>query len=372
MALNDWMQAYGGRTLGEMILPGSHDAGTNAQESILRGLPATASNSITQNLTIAQQLAIGTRFFDLRLKVNNGAVVAHHTTAGVGAYGGRLDNTINDAARFCRNNPSEIVILRISHTSTDTDADKIVRDSAFVDGKCELCTARGNLATQTLSSLKAFGGGLICVFASEHKTAKKYKFFGEKVAKGTGSDFAHAGKVDQAIGIHPFSKYKGQRDIKGLATCGCYKGTNSLSKVLGNALSGQYEHVANHNHGDHLWQVYWQKTYVNPLHGTGIQGGTTKGLSIKVAGDKLKFKGGTHAATQHMIDLMKGHRYQGEEYVLRQADKKSGQTRVLHSTLGVRQRRMPNIISYDFVNPATNQEIIALNVDGVQIHDADA
>jgi hypothetical protein len=372
MPLNDWMSAYGNRTLGEMILPGSHDAGTNAQESVLHGFAATASNSITQNLTIAQQLAAGTRFFDLRLKAKDGAVVAHHTTAGIGAYGGRLDDSIQAAAVFCRNNPSEIVILRISHTATSTDADKIVHDSSFVNGKSELCTARGNLATQRLSDLKAWGGGLICVFASEHKMVKKYKLFGEKVAKGTGSDFAHAGKVDQGRGIHPFAKYKGQAHIEGLATCGCYKGTNSLSKVVGNALKGQYDHVANHAHGDHLWQVYWQKTYVNPVHRTGIEAGTTKGTSLKVSGDKVKFKGGTQAATQHMLDLMKGHRYQGEEYVLQQKDKKAGKVEVLHSTLGVRQRRMPNIISYDFVNPATNQEIIALNVEGVQIHEADA
>jgi hypothetical protein len=192
------------------------------------------------------------------------------------------------------------------------------------------------------------------------------------VAKGTSKDFEHAGKIDQASGIHPFKKYKGQNPITGLSTCGCYKGTNSLSKVLGNALKGQYDHVANHSHGDHLWQVYWQKTYVNPFHGTGIEKGTTKDLKVKVSGSKVKFKGGTHAATQHMLDLMKGHRYQGEEYKLQEADKKSGKVEVLHSTLGVRQRRMPNIISYDFVNPITNQEIIALNVQGVQIHEADA
>ena len=84
MAQADWMAAYQGRTLGELHLPGSHDAGTS-KDYIDLTAAGTKSNAATQSLTITQQLMAGTRFFDLRLAEHGGKVVAHHTTAGQGA-----------------------------------------------------------------------------------------------------------------------------------------------------------------------------------------------------------------------------------------------------------------------------------------------
>ena len=85
MALTDWMKQYANIKLGELHMPGSHDAGTS-EGYIDLTMAGSVSNSATQTLTIPQQIAAGTRFFDLRLAVHEKKVVAHHTTGGQGAY----------------------------------------------------------------------------------------------------------------------------------------------------------------------------------------------------------------------------------------------------------------------------------------------
>jgi len=64
MALSDWMADYQNRRLAELHLPGSHDAGMVKGFVDLTRL-GTVANAVTQNLTITQQLAAGTRLFDL-------------------------------------------------------------------------------------------------------------------------------------------------------------------------------------------------------------------------------------------------------------------------------------------------------------------
>lgn len=368
MALNNWMADFGNTELRDLIIPGAHDAGTYLG-SELKGPGATQSNSITQHDPIGKQLSNGTRFFDLRLKALDGQVRAHHTTAGVGAYGDAVDRTILAAAAFCHENPTEVVIIRVTHTNVATDADQIIKQSSFYGGRNQLCLANGNLATKTLQQIltegrtAAAGGGLICVLDSDSKTSKKFKLFGPKVTNHKGN-FEHHGKVDQAAGIHPFHKYKGAPIVSGLATCGCYQGSHKLSQVIGNALRGGYDHIGHDR--DHLWQIYWQKTYKNPFSRTGIQSGTEKGAHGTMKNGKLTAHGGTQAATGHLLYLLAGHLQGGEDYVLQQANKKKGQAKVLASNLALRQFRVPNIISYDFVNDATNAEIIAMNRQGIQ------
>jgi hypothetical protein len=351
MAQSDWMGQYQDRRLGDMHLPGSHDAGTT-KDYIDKTLFGTDSNAATQNLTIAEQLLVGTRFFDLRLATHKKQVVAHHTTAGQGAYSSTpVDDVLEGAAKFCKAHPTEVVIFRISHTSLSTDAHQIAK----LSGRGALHKGTGNLCDKTLGEIVGNGGGLVCIFDEE-------KF-------GT--------VINQREGIHGYAKYsqKSANDT-GISTCGCYSGTHKLDQVICNGLKGQYEH--NEKHADrnkHLWQVYWQKTYVNPVSTTGIQRGTAKQDPYYSTKDR-KVHGGTHASTAYLLHLMQGMGpMYGEDFeVQKEESKKEGwrrnkvvtQQRVMYSTLPVRNYALPNIISYDFVNEDVNKEIIAMNMKARQ------
>jgi hypothetical protein len=336
MALADWMGKYSDRTLGNMILPGSHDAGTSEDYIELTTL-GTYSNSATQILNIVEQLAVGTRFFDLRLKGNKGKVVAHHTTGGQGAYSTvPVDLVLEKAAKWCGRHKSEVVIFRISHTDKSTKVNEIIQKSAAG----ALHTGTGNLCEKKLKDITSQGGGLICILDT--------KEFGKV--------------IDQAQGIHGYSKYKGAGINNGIATCGCYDGGHALHNVVTAGLKGQYVHNEKHSKDHrHLWQVYWQKTYKNPASSTGIQTGTTK-KAFYSPGDK-KVHGGTHASTAYMLRLMQGERAPTEQGFEDKYQLKGGlfKKKVMYSTLAFRNYSLPNVFSYDFVNEATNKTIIAMN-----------
>ena len=354
MALEDWMAQYQDRPLGELHLPGSHDAGTTKDwnEYTVGG---SESNAATQDLTIPEQLAVGTRFFDLRLAVKKNAVVAHHTTAGQGAFSwSTVDEVLAEAARFCATHRTEVVIFRISHTSEKTRAHEIVKAS----GQGSLHTGTGNLCKKTLTQIVSQGGGLVCILEE--------KVFG--------------GVIDQTAGVHAYSKYVAAANDHGIATCGTYTRTHKLHDVVRNGLKGQYEHNERHNPGahDHLWQVYWQKTYMNPLS-KGIERGTTKKTNF-ARGDG-KVHGGTHAATDYMLHLMSTMKPVGnEDFTVQKEEshrqfqvgpvgigkKVVTQQKVMYSTLGVRNYSLPNILSYDFVNEDVNKQIIAMNQPSLQ------
>jgi len=336
MSLADWMAKYRDRTLGTMILPGSHDAGT-AKDFIDLTTLGTKSNAATQNLTITQQLGVGTRFFDLRLDVNDGKVVAHHTTAGQGAYSKLgVDRVLETAALWCGVHKSEVVIFRISHTSLATNVQEIIKKSAAG----VLHTGTGNLCEKTLKQITAQGGGMVCILDT-----KKF---------GT--------VINQAQGIHGYTKFKGAGISNGIATCGCYDGGHALHDVVTAGLKGQYEHNEKHSKDHkHLWQVYWQKTYKNPASSTGIERGTTK-KAVYRPGDK-KVHGGTHASTAYMLRLMQGERAPTEQGFEDKYQLKGGlfKKKVMYSTLAFRNYSLPNVFSYDFVNEETNKVIIAMN-----------
>jgi hypothetical protein len=339
MPQDSWMSQYQDRRLGEMHLPGSHDAGTT-KNFIDLTVAGTNSNAATQSLSIADQISAGTRFFDLRLSTHKKQVVAHHTTAGQGAYSAvAVNDVLKDASTFCLNHPTEVVIFRISHTSGETGADAIAKRS----GGAALHKSTGNLCDKTLGEI-ARDGNLVCIF-DEKKFA-----------------------IDQKSGIHAYSKFKSlSGNDRGIATCGCYSGTHKLEQVVCNGLKGQYEH--NTKHGNvahrHLWQVYWQKTYTNPLSTTGIERGARKEAWYRGRDDKVH--GGTHAATGYMLNLMKGQGPVGrEDYAVKEGSFFKRKPAVMYSTLPVRNYTLPNIFSYDFVNEATNKQIIAMNNKGLQ------
>jgi hypothetical protein len=98
------LSVWGNRTLGQLTLPASHDAGM-----YLSGFPQSLGR--TQSLSIYQQLTAGVRWFDLRPESKGGKFYIHHGSI----LGPDLDVVLNDVRRFMAEGHHELVLLKFSH-----------------------------------------------------------------------------------------------------------------------------------------------------------------------------------------------------------------------------------------------------------------
>lgn len=131
----DWMQQSMGslhnRTLKQITMPGSHDAGMSRYDPGTIG--ANFANTQSQYLDVAGQLVIGSRYFDLRPVISNGQWVSGHYSEieGLGWVGGNgqsiadIIKQINDfTAKY-----HELIIINISHTyDSDNDWKDLTQD----------------------------------------------------------------------------------------------------------------------------------------------------------------------------------------------------------------------------------------------------
>ena len=124
---SSWMQnnlsTIGNRTLKEICIPGSHDSGMSEYN---KGTAfAHDCNVLTQGKSIGDQLAFGTRYFDIRPTISAGNYLTGHysrvdqISSWQGANGQSVDSIINDVNNFSQRH-QELVVLNISH-SLNTD-----------------------------------------------------------------------------------------------------------------------------------------------------------------------------------------------------------------------------------------------------------
>ncbi|MEU9864263.1 phosphatidylinositol-specific phospholipase C [Streptomyces sp. NPDC047971] len=110
-ATQDWMAGHGDPTpLQKLTIPGTHDSGARF------GGPWAEC----QNTTIAQQLASGIRFLDIRCRVTGGSFAIHHGAS----YQKMMFGDVLIACRdFLAAHPSETVLMRVKQEySSDSDA----------------------------------------------------------------------------------------------------------------------------------------------------------------------------------------------------------------------------------------------------------
>lgn len=127
----NWMRVsnLGGKTMKEMCLPGSHDAGTfsidksserilysdgvNYETDPLNVAPvfAVAKYAKTQDKTMLEQLKNGIRYFDLRpyYKGSGDTIYAHHALVGES-----FKVMLNDLRTFLNSTSGEIVVIKLS------------------------------------------------------------------------------------------------------------------------------------------------------------------------------------------------------------------------------------------------------------------
>lgn len=106
--LTQWMDTLNDEArLNEIVLPGSHDAGTNGMSWLGK----------TQHLSVKEQLNLGVRYFDLRVNhVKNDYVIYHSIINGT-----RFDPILDDIASFIEENPSETLLLDFQHFKNGSD-----------------------------------------------------------------------------------------------------------------------------------------------------------------------------------------------------------------------------------------------------------
>ncbi len=91
--------------LKQVVMPGSHDAGT-------KDMPWYSK---TQSRDIANQLACGTRYFDLRIKMKGGEAKIYHGPA----VSSSLKDILNAVNGFLNENNGEVVILDFQKFASD-------------------------------------------------------------------------------------------------------------------------------------------------------------------------------------------------------------------------------------------------------------
>jgi hypothetical protein len=197
----NWMQAnlptLGGRTLRNLAIPGSHDAGMSSfNESSKTGF-ATEANTRTQTLDLAGQLAAGARYFDIRPAISGGVFRAGHYSfvppiqSFQGANGQLVNGMIDQINAFTKDN-KELIILNLSHDlNTDLpngsfrpfdqgEYDRLFNDLLRLENRF---VAPGDPTTVDLTTLKLndfIGGGKAAVVLIVEPTSISLGDFAQK------------------------------------------------------------------------------------------------------------------------------------------------------------------------------------------------
>ncbi|MEP7281326.1 MAG: hypothetical protein ABI696_05045 [Rubrivivax sp.] len=349
MAIKDWMSNIADNTLlNEIVMPGSHDAGVWAS-------PATTNVRVTNTFMpvssiaaqlgdIREQAKAGSRWFDIRMfktptrwapsekslrpapldghkmKLRAAHVPAFQEGAiakgllqspGLGGYGASIEQILDQAISFVTkpSTRSEFIVVRFSHCP---EPKKVLKEiKYYLDDKTKL--NRGNILQHITPNITAKLGNTP-ISALRSRVAL---IFDEKFHK-------YASLPDYSNWLFLYSK-----DIAStahVACCGTYADSPDTQTVKTATVTAATRHL-NHATDGHLCFAYWQLTQ------RSLRKQMTGGGDIKA---NTEAAGGTHAATGTlMTDLL---------------------------ALPHGSTRMPvNIVSHDFVNVQTSQEIVKAN-----------
>lgn len=124
VSVQDWMSALGdGTPVQRLSIPGTHDSGARI------GGPWVAC----QNTSVAEQLASGIRFLDVRCRAIDGVFAIHH-----GAFYQELmfGDVLNACRDFLRAHPTETVLMRVKQEYSEVSAEEFRQVFvSYLDGK---------------------------------------------------------------------------------------------------------------------------------------------------------------------------------------------------------------------------------------------
>lgn len=110
---SNWMNYVNDEVLiKDLVIPGSHDAGSVGMKSLWE----------TQGSDISTQLKYGSRYFDTRVKKDNGELKIYHgDTNSPGDAKMLFSDFLDDCVEFIAENSTELIILDFQHTWDDAN-----------------------------------------------------------------------------------------------------------------------------------------------------------------------------------------------------------------------------------------------------------
>lgn len=146
----EWMNYLDdGALLNEIIIPGSHNAGTY-------GMPVIAEN---QSNTIYEQLCKGIRYFDIRIKDQNSVLVNYHSIVN----GAPFSEVVADIKRFIYEHPDQFFILDFTLSASIELRMWQILNSELDFSKNSL-KADTNIDELTMGAIRASGAKFMALF----------------------------------------------------------------------------------------------------------------------------------------------------------------------------------------------------------------
>jgi 1-phosphatidylinositol phosphodiesterase len=106
-----WMGAFPGTTsVADLSIPGTHDTGATID------MPGTTGTTKCQNLSIADQLATGVRYLDIRVQNLSNKLEVYHLTVDQQLT---FDSVLQTISTFFAANPSETLVMSVKEESPD-------------------------------------------------------------------------------------------------------------------------------------------------------------------------------------------------------------------------------------------------------------
>ena len=168
----NWMSYISDETnILSTVMPGAHDAGTVGMGDWYR----------TQNSGFYDMLCAGTRYFDMRVKDDNGLKFIHGNTNSTGQTGMLFEDGLNDIKKFIEENPSEVLILDFQHT-WDGSEDAVIAMLTEILGTEHMLkkSQAASLENLTMGQLRDWGINYIVTYRTESKcTNNDFLYFRE-------------------------------------------------------------------------------------------------------------------------------------------------------------------------------------------------
>ncbi|MFO1272940.1 MAG: hypothetical protein U1F50_14910 [Rubrivivax sp.] len=359
MALPPYLQFFSKRRLNQVIIPGSHDAGLAAQFHHALSFVGSASRTVTQDKSIAEQAKAGSRFFDVRIMNVGGELKTFHTmknpmpwaksdTRKIGASGESFTSIVDGLRDFVRDHDSEFVVVRLSHLRDSAEVFAELWDWMVANDK-HVYRGTGNLALKTVGDL----AGKI-VFVVESKKMK------HALKPPPGAPNGSQTRVPtQADGFHRFYSSKGgalPTVEDGLCLCGEFSNKGKVGEILDRQIK-HYTHHDQHKNcigqQAHLYALYWTATGGNIKDNTAQQLTSENFKKVRqLVADTTAKNWGDELEANKTALLSPG---------TNQAKQRLMGENQARAKFSIKAASIPNVIFYDFVNDDTSQEIIDLN-----------